>query len=248
MWFYTENLYLERTESMRMKYFLYTCIAVVLIVVSCKDNTKTAPQTVTPPGEDSVTETVDTLLSAEAIQSFRTSGFSDYAKKKAAGFDWSKFRMVSSWQEDSMLVAPFTPDKDYYTSYGPFLKYSPDSSLFIDLDSYNIDITKDSKGRLVGHEIGPDCEVSLVDVDDKTKTRLVFLGPGGSIEDATWLDNSTLVLMGVQENEKGAKAATLWRFHIPTKTYYLYEIPDTTVAGPLMGYWRTERLKKVEIK
>lgn len=233
---------------MRMKYLAYTCLAVIMIVVSCKDNTKKEPQAGTPVREDSATETLDTLLSAEVIQSFSTSGFSNYAQKKATGFDWSKFRMVSSWQEDTMLVAPFAPPKDYYDAYGPFLKYSPDSSMFIDLDSYNIAITKDNKGRFIGHEMGPDYEVSLVDVGDKTKTRLVFLGPGGSIEDATWLDNNTLALMGVQENEKGARVATLWRFHVPTKTYYLYEIPDTAVAGPLMGYWRTERLKNVIVQ
>lgn len=231
-----------------MKHLVYTCIVVALIVISCKDNVKKEPQAGTVPQEDSLMETLDTLLSAETVQSFNTSGFSDYAKKQATGFDWNKFRMTGSWKEDSMLVSPFTPDKDFYTSYGPFLKYSPDSSLFIDLDSYNIDITKDSKGRFIGTEMGPDCEVSLVDVEDSKKTRLVFLGPGGSIEDATWLDNNTLVLMGVQENEKGDKTATLWRYHVPTQTYYLYEIPDTAVAGPLMGYWRKERLKKVIIR
>lgn len=230
-----------------MKYLLYCCIVGALIMVSCKDTAKKEPQatSTTETRDDSVMETMDTLLSAETVQSFSTSGFSDYAKKQARGFDWNKFRMTSSWKEDSMLVSPFTPDKDYYRDYGPFLKYSPDSSMFIDLDSYNIDIKKDDKGRFIGHELGPDSEVSLIDVDDKTRTRLVFMGPGGSIEDGMWLDNNTLVLMGVQENERRERVATLWKFHVPTKTYYLYEIPDTSVAGSLMGYWRSERLKNV---
>lgn len=231
-----------------MKYLIYTCIATLLIAVSCKDDPKKEPQAPEAPQEDSVVETLDTLLSAETVQSFSTTAFSDYAKKKVSGFDWNKFRMTSSWQDDSLLVSPFQPEKDFYTSYGPFLKYSPDSSRFIDLDSYNIDIKKDAKGRFIGNGIGPDYEVSLVDVKDGTKTRLVFMGPGGSIEDALWLDNQTLVLMGVQENEKGGKMPTLWRFHLPTKTFYLYEIPDTTLAGSLMGYWKTERLKNVTIQ
>jgi hypothetical protein len=231
-----------------MKYLIYTCIATLLIAVSCKDDPKKEQQAPEAPQEDSLVETLDTLLSDETVQSFSTTAFSDYAKKKVTGFDWTKFRMTSSWQDDSMLVSPFKPEKDFYTSYGPFLKYSPDSSQFIDLDSYNIDIKKDAKGRFIGNEIGPDYEVSLVHVKDGTKTRLVFMGPGGSIEDALWLDNQTLVLMGVQENEKAGKMPTLWRFHLPTKTFYLYEIPDTTIAGSLMGYWKTERLKNVIIQ
>ena len=231
-----------------MKYLSFCCIVGALILVSCKDTSKKEPPatSTTEALEDSVMETMDTLLSAETIQSISTTGFSDYARKKATGFDWRKFRMVSSYKEDHALVSSFAPDKDYYRNYGPFLKYSPDSSMFIDLDSYNIDIKRDDKGRLIGQELGPDSEVSLIDVDDKTKTRLVFLGPAGSVEDGMWLDNHTLVLMGVQENERREKVATLWRYHVPTKTYYLYEIPDTSVAGPLMGYWRSERLKNVE--
>jgi hypothetical protein len=234
---------------MLMKYLIHSCIVAVLIFVSCKDKAPQEPPANTENREDSgAMENIDTLLSAETIQSFSTSGFSGYAKEKSPGFDWSKFRMTATWQEDSALVTPFHPDKAFYASYGPFLKYSPDSSMFIDLDSYNIEIRKDSKGRYIGSELGPDCEVSLVDIEGGKKTRLVFLGPGGSIEDGIWLDNQTLVLMGVQDNGEGGKTASLWRYHVPTHTFYLYEIPDTAVAAPLIGYWRKERLKHVIIQ
>lgn len=232
-----------------MKYLVYTCLLGVLLAISCKDNANKAPQATEPtPQEDAVVETLDTLLSSETVQTFSTSGFSDYAKKRIAGFDWNKFRMTSSWQEDSLLVTPFKPDKNFFTNYGSFLKYSPDRTRFIDLDSYNIDIQKDSKGRFTGQELGPDTEVNLVDMEDSTKTRLVYMGPGGSIEDGLWVDNNTLVLMGIHENEKSEQVAALWRYHLPTKTFYLYEIPDTAVAGSLKGYWKTERLKNVKIR
>lgn len=231
-----------------MKHLLYVSLVMVLFIAACKDEPKKETTPVTADQEDSVTETIDTLLSDETVQQFSMSGFSDYARKQAAGFDWSRFRMTGTWQEDSPLVSRFQPEKGFYTDYGPFLKYSPDSTRFIDLDSYNIDIKKDSKGQFIGHEIGPDVEVSLVDVSAGTRTRLLFMGPGGSIEDGMWLDNHTLVLMGVQENEKEEKKATLWRYHMPTQTYYLYELPDTAAARPLVGYWRKERLKQVEIK
>jgi hypothetical protein len=233
-----------------MKYLFYTCLLSVLLAVACKDNANKEPQATDPAivQEDSVEETIDTLLSDETIQTFSTSGLLDYAKKKSPGFDWSKFSMTSSWADSSLPVSPFKPDKNYFASYGPFLKYSPDKSMFIDLDSYNIDIQRDSKGRFTGNGIGPDTEVSLVNLKDSTKTQVVFLGPGGSIEDGLWLDNNTLVLMGVHRNEKDQEIATLWRYHLPTKTFYLYELPDTTAAGSLKGYWKTERLKDVQIK
>lgn len=231
-----------------MKIIPYTCFAALLAIAACQGNSdKKAPEG-EQKQEDSVVETSDTLLSDETIQSFNTAGISDYARKKAVGFDWSKFRMVSMYTEDSMLVSKFTADKNFFRDYGPFLKYSPDSTMFIDLDSYNIDINRDAQGHLTGTGIGPDTEVSLVKVGDSTRTRLVFLGPGGSIEDAIWLDRQTLVLMGVQENERGERVPTVWRFEVPTKTYYIYELPDPSLAGSLSDYWKTERLKQVKIR
>ncbi|MDF2190946.1 hypothetical protein [Paraflavitalea sp. CAU 1676] len=231
-----------------MKFLSIACMTVFLMLAACQDNAdKKAPQQ-DAKQEDSVVESLDTLLSAETIQSFSTSGISEYVRKRSASFDWNKFRMVSSYQEDSMLVTPFEDNNNFFRNYGPFLKYSPDSSMFIDLDSYNIDITRDAQGRFSGSEMGPDTEVSLIDVEDKTRTRLVFLGPGGMVEDGLWLDNQTLVLMGRQENEHGKQVPTLWRFHVPTHTYFIYELPDPSLAGPMAEYWKTERLKLVKIK
>lgn len=231
-----------------MKIIHNASFTALLALAACQGNAdKKAPES-EQKQEDSVVESSDTLLSDETIQSFNTAGISDYARKKAAGFDWSKFRMVSVYEEDSMLVSKFTADKNFFRDYGPFLKYSPDSSMFIDLDSYNIDITRDAQGHFTGAGIGPDTEVSLVNVGDSTRTRLVFLGPGGSIEDGIWLDNHTLVLIGVQENERGERVPTVWRFELPTKTYYIYELPDPSLAGSLSDYWKTERLKQVKIR
>src|SRR5262249_42765844 len=138
--------------------------------------------------------------------------------------------------------------------YGRFLKYSPDSNLFIDMDSYNVDIKKDKKGKWVGTEVGPDTEVSLVDPKTGKKTRLMFMGPGNSVEDGLWLDNNNLVLMGVQDadsTQQGStgkttgKTAAVWRYNVPTKTFYLYELHNDTTAKQIMGYWRKERLKDV---
>jgi hypothetical protein len=151
--------------------------------------------------------------------------------------------MVTSSQEDSLQVSAFQPDSSYYKEYGRFLKYSPDSSMFVDLDSYNIDFQKNRKGQLVPIEVGPDTEVSLIDVAQKEKTRLVFLGPGNGVEDAGWIDNNSVVLLGYHEKDTSKiKTAVLWRYHVPTKTFYVYESPDNSVAQGLLE-WRRERFR-----
>ncbi len=191
---------------------------------------------------------VDTFLSAETFRFFNNSGYTDFSQNLVTGFDWSNFKLVNVWKEDSMLVQPFIPEADYYERYGRFLKYSPDSSMFIDLDSYNIDIRKDGN-RWTGTENGPDMEISLIDREEKEKIRLVFTGPGGSIEDGGWIDNETLVLTGFQElGRSDSLAAIVYKFHLPSQTYFLYEMEEAGDARKIMGSWRRERLKDVQIR
>lgn len=231
-----------------MKQIIYCALAFVLMLSACKNKEKKATEADLP-DEDSVEiNAPDTTLAPETIQRFNTAGFTDYVKKRSPSFDWNKFTLTTTWEEDSALTMPFKPGKTYYASYGRFLKYSPDSSLFIDLDSYNIDIRKDGQGRLIGREAGPDTEVSLVNPRSGQKVRLLFMGPGGSVEDAFWENQDNLVLLGVHESAEAGKAVSVWKYHLPTKTWSLYELSDPSMASQLTGQWRKERLKGVLIK
>jgi hypothetical protein len=208
----------------------------------------TASNSDTTDADSSDVETIDTVLTSETISFFNQSGFSTFAKDKSPGFDWSKFRMTNTWHEDSLLITDFSPQRDFYTAYKSLLKYSPDSTKFLDLDSYNLSVQTNKGGKLTGAEIGPDTEISMVDVKTGKKTRLIFLGPGNSIEDGSWIDNENLVIMGFQQQgNSDSTTPTVWRYHLPTQTFYTYEMPDPEVARKLMGEWRKQRLKNVSI-
>jgi hypothetical protein len=231
---------------MKRKHLFYPIIAVGVVLASCTDNDKKTEENTT--ADSVVTENIiDTAFATETIDTFNTTGFSTYAKQRSKQFDWSRFRMTSTWTDDSLFTVAWKPDKKYYEAYGRFLKYAPDSSYFIDLDSYNIDIRKDKTGKWIGREIGPDTEVSLINPKTGQKTRLMFMGPGNSIEDGLWLDKDNLALMGVQQYNS-VKTAAVWRFNVPTKTFYLYELHDGAAAREIMGYWKKERLKGVVVK
>jgi hypothetical protein len=233
-----------------MRKFAFLALTASIFFTACKnEDEKAASETLPSTGGDSVVaESVDTVLSNETISFFNQSGFSDFARSKDPGFDWSNFRMTDSWKEDSLYITPFTPTPDYYSTYKRLLRYSPDSTMFIDLDSYSLAVEKDRNGKLVAIETGPDTEVSLVNPKTREKTRLVFLGPGNSIEEGSWIDNENLVLMGFHEKDNtGSKLPIIWRYHIPTTTFSIYEMPDSALASKLMGEWRKERLKGLKL-
>ena len=231
---------------MKSQFFYFLCLT-IMALSGCKSKDEKAAEAANADSTAVIEEEPDSGFTAETIDSFRTSGFSTFAKQRSPEFDWSKFKMSMTWKEDTMVQRIYKPDKKFYASYGPFLKWSPDSSVFIDLDSYNIDIKKDKNGKYRGTELGPDSEVSLVNPKSGQKTRLLFLGPGSSVEDALWLDKNNLVLMGVQDyGDSLGKTAAVWKFNIPTQTYTLYEMHNTALAQQLMGYWRKERLKSIQ--
>jgi hypothetical protein len=231
---------------MKRHFFYYLLLAGFVVLSGCKSKDDKAADAANATDSTVIDVEVDSGFTEKTIDSFKTTGFSTYAKQRAPQFDWTKFKKTLEWKEDTLVQHVYKPDKKFYASYGPFLKWSPDSSKFIDLDSYNIDIRKNKHGKLIGAELGPDTEVSMVNPKTGQKTRLLFLGPGSSVEDGLWLDNNNLVLMGVQDyGDSLGKTAAVWKFNIPTQTFTLYEMHDSKMAQQLMGSWRKERLKGI---
>ena len=227
-----------------MKYLIFIGILSTLFLGSCKSD-RDEEQQATPVAVEDSTERLDTVFSGRDIAYLNQLRASKYAASKDAPIDWSKFAMVTSSQDDSLLTSDFQPDTAYYRKYGRLLRYSPDSSMFVDLDSYNIDFQKNKDGGLYPIEHGPDTEVSLVDLEKKQKTRLVFLGPGNGVEDGGWIDNNSVVLIGYHEKDTSKlKKAVIWRYHVPTKTFHVYESPDTSLVGRLLN-WRKERFRQL---
>jgi hypothetical protein len=222
-----------------MKYLIIPAL-IALGFFACKDDSAELTNDALVPGKDSI-ETLDTVFSKANLVFLNSLEFSQYARTQSTPVDWNKFRMVTS-THDSLMVSAFTPDKSYYEHYGKLLKYSPDSLMFVDLDSYNIEIHPNRAPI----EKGPDTEVSLVDLANKQRTRLMFLGPGNGVEEAGWIDNDDVLLIGYRETDTGRlKTSVIWRYHIPTKTFHVYESANTATAGLLIK-WRRERLGQLQ--
>lgn len=221
-----------------MKYLIATVF--LFGFIACKSDSADVPADALVPKKDSV-EKLDTIFSQENISFLQQLKFSEYARSQSAPVEWNKFRMVTS-THDSFMVSTFDGDKLFYQHYGRLLKYSPDSSMFIDLDSYNIEI----HANRIPIEKGPDTEVSLVDLPNKLRTRLIFLGPGNGVEEAGWIDNDNVLLIGYREADTNRrKTSVIWRYHVPTKTFHIYESTDPVVATLLIR-WRRERLKQLQ--
>lgn len=217
----------------------------ILLVSSCNYNDKTKEKKESLVVDSVIVEKVDTLLTREDLTLLNQLDFNKYSNLRSFDPEWQKSKMTHVWKEDTMLTEDFTPDKKFYESYGKYIKYSPDKTMFIDLDSYNIQITKDENGHLIGMPLGPDVQVSLVDVSKRKKIRLLFFGPGNYIEDAQWLDNENIVILGSRDlNNESGKKIVVWKFHLPTRTFFEFDLYKR-IPRQLLNDWRNERLKEL---
>jgi hypothetical protein len=232
-----------------MKKNIFLISIVVLFLLACNNNNDhQAGENDT--AEDSVSAAKkEDALPADNLATINQTGFSKYARLSIPLLNWDKFKLTKFWQEDFQNNAAFVPDTNYFSSYGQFFKYAPDSSKFIDLDSYNISIRKNKEGKLIGSDQEPETEISLIDLKKKEKLRLLFMGPGNSIEDAAWIDNDNLILIGYMENDSATGTnAAIWQFNLSSKNVNLYELSDDSVLNKLRNYSQRVRLKNVLIK
>jgi hypothetical protein len=77
-------------------------------------------------------------------------------------------------------------------------------------------------------EGGPDTELSLVDAAKNERRRLLFYGPSVRIDDAAWIDNETIIVVGegTEESEPQEEAVQplVWIFHLHEELVSTYSI------------------------
>jgi len=107
-----------------------------------------------------------------------------------SSFDASKFEQMSS----DTLTSPDLKLSEKAVSYSPLFIYNADSSYAIDLYSYNI-VPYKRNGKTILSQAGPDTEVAVIDLKNKTSKRIYFGGSSSAVLDAKWISNGELFLL-----------------------------------------------------
>jgi len=81
-------------------------------------------------------------------------------------------------------------DNEFNPVYLPFLIYSKNKQKYIDIDSYKWTVDEDNEIIF-----SADQEIDLVDLQNKTVTRIGFEGPSQWVEEAYWESDSVVVLL-----------------------------------------------------
>lgn len=152
--------------------------------------------------------------------------------------EWSGKHLVqwSGWL-DSITGHRFTPDSlqhtltdtlprtdtfimaaDRFRDFQPFFVYSPDSTLILDMVSYGNILHRNKKGAAVLESGEPDTEVAIMDAVTRRRYRILFAGPSTVIRDASWLDNTTVLIGGGMYDEHNELQPILWKYNVKEHT------------------------------
>jgi len=136
---------------------------------------------------------------------------------------WGNFHLVDYWKDDSLKPLPFIPAKNFYTNYAMYLKWSPDSSYIFDMGSYGVTVNKDKDGNTSLESGDIDNEVTLLNPAAKTKTRLIFFGPGITPVNARWIDSSQVALISLFDTSASHNPDTLmWLINVKENFFRKY--------------------------
>lgn len=188
------------------------------------------------------------LLSILAIfSSFIHKDLNEYGKwLKFYGLEDEDFKQVGMNKPFKFDSFGFDLNEKSIKLYEPLFFYSPDSTYFLDLDSYSLVLDKDAKGNLTWMGGDPEEKVQLVKTNDLSASTLLFFGTEDFAETAIWRNKYLFEIYGFHIRN-GKFIPTIWKYNLESKTLSEFESKKTFDSRP-NSYLIDVRLKSIKQK
>jgi hypothetical protein len=176
----------------------------------------------------------DSLLPIDLIATSSLKRWISFYEKINPNFRLSHFKFQNCSKENVLLTQEEEPTNEYLSLYRTLFVYAPDSSSFIDMDSYNFLLERDKKGNLIGEGGDPDTEVALVNSTTHTRKRVLFFGPTTYVEDAVWLNKNEVIIAFLSNNDT-------------TNTFKPYLVKINTVTNEFTYFVCSEKIDQKHV-
>jgi len=211
---------------LRRKAYLGTsvfCIVALMCIASC-NNKKDKEANEELPAMDS-TQTAASIETEDSTMIFNNPGDLNNQTVNNVRSNWNRLKLKEFWYEDSLQQKPYEANAEFYNDYDSLLKWSKDSSYILDIGTYSMMSIKDKNGKKHLESGEADSEIALLDPKNKMRTRLLFFGPGTTIEGAQWIDSNQVAILGTfDENADNKADTTLWIINAKDKFFKKYEL------------------------
>ena len=188
----------------------------MVFIFSCTDQNQEMKSELIADSNDSISEPKN-IKFYDNHSTFRK--WKDYYTSLDSNLLDNEFVLSSTTRSEFISGNIFgTFDKEFDKTYLPYLVYGIDREKYIDFDSYHW-VLVDGQPQF---EV--DQEVNLVNIRDKTVLRIAFCGSQELVEDAYWMNDSTVVLL---ENLYGTRPQ-VQVIDLNTQTSKVYRSENTT--------------------
>ena len=165
--------------------------------------------------------------------------------KTFSKFNLTDFKLVDTLHFDNNFPQDFNSYKKFLSIYKPLMTYLSDSSKFIDIYSYQLNLEK--KGNY--YEANPDLDQAVLMCDLKAKywNRVYFGTSSQWIDEVIWISKTRFILVGIIKSEDDKKKPQILFGDTNKQTLLKYLNTNKTTFQNKIGYTST-KLKKINIK
>jgi hypothetical protein len=169
-------------------------------------------------------------------------------KKWASTF--SAFESEAFTQSDTLQVKFISDSGEYdqldsfYAIYKPLIRFSPDKRYFIDSYSYQLNLEKEGDHFVANPEI--DQQVMLYDTKTGITGFLFFGSSESCIDEEIWLDNSSLLLAGIQKDESANRHPFFYLVNLKNGIMLKYQCTNDSCIQ--VRLYASPRLANMKIK
>lgn len=157
---------------------------------------------------------------------------SHWANSGMSGGQFS-FRQIADMKLELLERPEVNPIKEGEHPLADFQLHHPGDMGTVDIYHYKLHMDESLR---VSFE--PDAEVIFYR-ENGMRERLLFIGPSGLFEDAVWIDEIHLLVVGYFENEAGFSPMA-WLLNIEDSSYLLYESEFVVSNYDRFGYLKSK--------
>lgn len=206
-------------------------LSVISVLWACNNNADNTAGN----AQDTLQEAVADAEVSEVQQSFPQ--LFQYLKAQDPAFSEDSFLL--SGESKVEQVPPAAIDEKRLQPFRKYLVYNSDSSLALDLYSYNY-IATSRDGRNSLEEAGPDSEAAVIDFKNNTRRRVFFGGPSYALWDAKWINQNELLLIGAETGEENKIIPTIWQVNLQDTSIQVYAYEGEVKAD--MNEYKRQKL------
>ena len=165
--------------------------------------------------------------------------------KNFSNFKISDFKVKDTLNFDNNFQQNFKFYKKFLSIYKPIITYSVDSSKFIDIYSYQLNLEKKNNY----YKANPDIDQAILLCDLKTKywNRIYFGTSSQWIEEVIWISKTKFILVGIFKSNDDKKKPLILLGDTNNQTLIRYFNKNVNTFQN-EKYYLSPKLKKINIK